>query len=111
MTWQHCFVLDECGDPVQADFATFIRWSDSTPPEDSQVASDVVEQYRITSSFLGLNHASDDGIPLLFETWIVDQSDQQRSLHDWLIWAATHAGAMDNHQRAIALVRASLTHK
>jgi hypothetical protein len=100
--------MDESGDPVQADFATFLSWYQNVSAEDREVASDVVEQYRITSRFLGLNHASDDGIPLLFETLVVDESNERRSFHDLQKWSATRTGAMNNHQLAIEFVRSTL---
>lgn len=53
--------------PVPADLMTWARWYETA---DRTVAKSAVGPYRVSTVFLGLNHAFGDGPPLIFETMV-----------------------------------------
>ena len=53
--------------PVPADLMTWAKWYEKA---DRVVAKDKVCDSKISTVFLGLDHAFESGIPILFETMV-----------------------------------------
>ena len=85
--------------PVGDDVHQWARMFEAT--EDRRVAETMVEDVRVSTVFLGLDHRFiDDGPPLLFETMIFGgdgDKDQWR--------CSTWEQAEAQHRRAVELVR------
>ena len=93
------YVLDSNGNPaVESDVLKWAEWYETA---ERKVALDTIEQVRISTVFLGLDHSfSDDGPPVLYETMIfggVHDAYQER-YHD-------KVSALAGHDRAVALIR------
>lgn len=62
------YVLDEAGNPVEEkDLLTWARWFESA---DRTVARDQIDEARISTVFLGMDHSYTEGPPVLYETMV-----------------------------------------
>lgn len=86
--------------PVPDDDATLV-WAKRFEKMDRRVAKDQIGAVRVSTVFLGLDHAYGDGPPQLFETMIFggEHDKYQERCSTW-----EEAEAM--HAKAVALVRA-----
>jgi len=94
------YILDVNGDPVEEpDLRKWGRWFEVT--ENRVVAREIVGNANVSTVFLGLDHAFDGGIPILFETMIFggEHNEYQERY-------ATRAGAIDGHNRVVAALKA-----
>jgi hypothetical protein len=71
------YVLNDAGEPVpEPSVATWAAWMQTG---NRQVASDSVGAVRVSTVFLGVDHAFDGGPPVLWETMCFDGTkDRQR---------------------------------
>ena len=97
------YVLDKRGNPRPArSMAEYMEFKGDHSR--SVIALDVFEDFaRVSTVFTGINYNFMEGPPLVFETMIFGG---KYNLSDWR--ASTRRGALANHQRAVALVRAAL---
>lgn len=66
------------------------------------VAKDQIGDVLVSTVFLGMDHAYDGGIPLLFETMVFGGE------HDlWQDRCSTWSGAEEMHAKAVAMVKAT----
>ena len=73
-----------------------------TPDEDRRVAMTHIGKVDISTVFLGINHAFDDRVPMLFETMIF----QFGGKHDeYCERYSTWQDAEEGHKRAVKMVR------
>ena len=96
------YILDERGDPVECP--DIIAWWQWLSMAHRHVANDVLENgVRVSTVFLGLDHACDGGIPLLYETMIFGgPHDEYQERY------ATRTAAIDGHKRAVELAAPSI---
>jgi len=66
------------------------------------VAKEMIGDVLVSTVFLGIDHAHDSGIPLLFETMIFGGEHDQ-----WQDRCSTWSGAEDMHAVAVEMVKAS----
>lgn len=76
--------------------ADLLEWAREFELSGRHVAEDIVGDVRVSTVFLGIDHAFDDGPPLLFETMIFGgQRDQyQTRCSTWDAAEAQHAEAL-----------------
>lgn len=93
------YTLDENKNPVAVEMWTYVEAHKSV----THVGDDTVEvngeKVRISTVFLGMNHAWNDGPPILFETMIFggDHDEFQERYETW-------NEAEEGHKKAIELV-------
>ena len=94
-----CWIREEDGRLRRVDVRTWASWFETA---NRTIAVDRVGDARISTVFLGLDHAYDVGPPLIFETMIFGEShalDQEQ----WRY--ATREEALEGHARAVEIVR------
>lgn len=92
------YILNENKEPVAVDMLQWAEWSgDQTKKIVKQ--NNFPDGVRVSTVFLGLDHAWGNEIPILFETMIFGGEHDQFQEH-YSTWAAAEEG----HQRAIELV-------
>lgn len=74
------YILDEEGNPVSADFMTWVTWfEDSCRDFDKtkrRVAMTSIGQYKVSTVFLGLDHSFGKGPPILWETMVFNKKSK-----------------------------------
>jgi hypothetical protein len=89
------YILDANGNPVPEE--NLLRWGKWFETADRTVANDTIGAVRVSTVFLGLDHAFGGGPPMLFETMIFggvhDEFQQRYSTREQAI--AGHAQAID----------------
>lgn len=92
------YILDEHGEPVaEPDLMLWADWMQDHP---RHVAQDQIGDARVSTVFLGLNHAVGNVEPLLFETMIFGgEHDQYQARY------SRRADAIVGHAIAVAMVR------
>ena len=95
MAW---YILDENNKPVKSPIIQYSEWIEANP-ERKAVKQEHIGDVRISTVFLGLDHAWNSDIPVLWETMIFggehDQyMDRYTSIED----------AIEGHQTALNLV-------
>lgn len=63
------YTLDDQGEPVACE--SMLEWSAWFATADRQVALDTVGDMRISTVFMGMDHAFNGGPPMLWETLIM----------------------------------------
>jgi hypothetical protein len=79
------------------------EWGDRLATLASQIGDDTIGATRVSTVFLGIDHAWDGGPPILFETMIFGGSHDE-----YQVRYRTHAEAVAGHARALKMVRESL---
>ena len=94
------YTLDDQGNPVlEHDLMKWAAWLEKS---DRIIAKDMIDDVRVSTVFLGLDHSFGDGPPLLFETMIFGgEHDQYQERYP------NRDAAFAGHDRAMALVRDS----
>jgi hypothetical protein len=99
------YILDNNHKPVPADVMVAAKWREDNP-NIKRVAYDELkdlngDDVRISTVFLGLDHAWDSDIPTLWETMIFggenDQAYQERY--------TSYEQAIEGHQKAINFIK------
>src|SRR5262245_39893209 len=67
-SWAGTYILDANHQPVKASTLEWGRWFEDTG--NRRVAETFTEHYRISTVFLGIDHAWGKGPPLLYETMV-----------------------------------------
>lgn len=84
---------DRQGNPISMD-----EWVNRF--RDNRVAYDEIDGITISTVYLGLNHAFDEGPPLIFETMIFGGAHNE---DQWRY--STEADAQEGHAAAVRMVR------
>lgn len=83
------YILDDKHNPVPVDDVQ--QWGRWYEVGDRHVGDDVIGNIRVSTVFLGLDHAFDHGPPLLFETMVFGGAlDGEREQYS--TWAEAEAG-------------------
>lgn len=95
MAW---YILDEANKPVRSTIVDCGKWLEENP-ERKAVKQEHIDDVYISTVFLGLDHAWESDIPVLWETMIFggehDQyMDRYTSIED----------ALEGHQTALTLI-------
>jgi hypothetical protein len=93
------YVLDENGNPkAEPDALKWAKWLEANIMN-RHVADETVGKARISTVFLGLDHAWGGGVPLLYETMIFGGE------HDgYQTRCSTKEQAIEQHRAAVDLV-------
>lgn len=83
--------------------ATLEEWSDQFENMERHVAEDIILGKRVSTVWLGLDHAIYGNDPLVFETMIF--SEHSRGDDIYMERYTTWEEALEGHQKAIAWVR------
>jgi hypothetical protein len=87
--------------PIPCDLMTWAHWLEEHIA-DRIVKQESIGQFWISSVFVGLDHSVRNGPPLLFETMVFDNSDQEFPESRWMERAPTWEIALEAHERAVA---------
>lgn len=97
----HRYILDEAGEPVPCD--DIIEWARGFDMEHRRVAETVIDNVRVSTVFLGIDHAFDGGPPVLWETMIFGgEHDEYCDRY------TSRADAVAGHTRAVDMVLAGV---
>jgi hypothetical protein len=103
----HLFVLDATGEPLAVDdVRAWGMWYESAGV--SRIVEQThVEQYFVSTVFLGIDHQWGDGLPLLWETMVFDDSraGMDKRLDVDCHRYSSRADALAGHQTTVQLVR------
>lgn len=79
-----------------------ITWASQFETMDRYIACDIVNENRISTVWLGINHGwCDSDKPLLFETMVFDKSGSDIFMNRYCTWDE----AMEGHQKTIEWVK------
>lgn len=94
------WILDDDGTPREVDLRTWGRWMETSA---RQIADDTVGDVRISTVFLGIDHAHGGGPPVLWETKVFGGAlDQEQERY------TSREAALRGHAAMVARVRESL---
>ena len=92
------YILDENNIPVIANINAYVDWEEAYP-EKRAVKQERVGKIFISTVFLGLDHAWDSDIPVLWETMIFGgEHDQYQDRY------TSHEDALEGHKLALTLI-------
>ena len=95
MSW---YILDENNKPVKSTIVDCSKWLEENP-ERKAVKQEHIGDIFISTVFLGLDHAWDSNVPVLWETMIF------RGEHDqYMDRYTSYEDALEGHQTALNLV-------
>ena len=93
---EHWILKD--GEPVQVPLLEWALWFENT--DTRRVAETIINDVRVSTVFLGINHNFGGGKPLLFETMIFGGThDEYQERY------TTLEESMRGHEHAVALVK------
>ena len=95
MAW---YILDENNKPILSTIIQYVEWIEKNP-ERKAVKQEYVGDVRISTVFLGLDHAWDSDIPVLWETMIFGGEHDQ-----YMDRYTSYEEALEGHQTALNLV-------
>lgn len=85
-------------EPKAVDLMTWAQWFGTA---DRHVSNEVIDGYRVSTVFLGINHNYGEGPPLLFETMVFSHDGDDLFCERAATWTEAEAC----HQRGIEFVR------
>jgi hypothetical protein len=92
------YTLDDDNNPVPSTGLESCEWMDENP-ERKAVKQDTVDDVYISTVFLGLDHAWNSDIPVLWETMIFGgEHDQCQERY------TSYEDALEGHEKALNLV-------
>jgi hypothetical protein len=91
--------------PIPCDLMTWAHWLEEHIAE-RIVKQECVGQFWISSVFIGYSLRA--GPPLLFETMVFDNSDQEFPESRWMERAPTWEMALEAHERGVTWAREQL---
>jgi hypothetical protein len=95
MAW---YILDENNKPVESKINEYVDWEEANPTKKA-VKQENVGDIRISTVFLGLDHAWNSDVPVLWETMIFGgEHDQYQERY------TSVEDALEGHQIALNLV-------
>ena len=100
MTW---YILDEDNKPVKSTIIQHSEWIEANP-ERKAVKQENVGIILVSTVFLGLDHAWNSDIPVLWETMIFGgERDQYQERY------TSYEDALKGHEFAVELVKSLIT--
>ena len=94
MAW---YILDETNKPILSTIIQYVEWIEKNP-EKKAVKQEYVGDVRISTVFLGLDHAAEIA-PVLWETMIFGGEHDQ-----YMDRYTSYEDALEGHQTALNLV-------
>jgi hypothetical protein len=95
MAW---YILDKDNKPVKSTIVDCGKWLEANP-ERKAVNQDIIHDEFVSTVFLGLDHAWDSDIPVLWETMIFGgEHDQYQDRY------TSHEDALEGHKKALNLI-------
>jgi hypothetical protein len=95
MAW---YILDENNKPVTSTINEYVDWEEVNPTKKA-VKQEHIGDVFISTGFLGLNHAWNSDIPVLWETMIFGGEHDQ-----YMDRYSSYEDALEGHQIALNLV-------
>ena len=95
MAW---YILDENNKPVKSPIIQYSEWIEANP-ERKAVKQEHIGDVRISTVFLGLDHAWRSDIPVLWETMIFGGKHDQ-----YMDRYTSYEDALEGHQTALNLI-------
>lgn len=97
------YILDVDGNPIPCDdLITWGKWLEN--PNNRQVKKDFVGKYWVSTVFLSLDHNFLEGEPILWETMIFSESEDETKYDGYQERYSTRQEAIEGHQRAIEMI-------
>jgi hypothetical protein len=93
------YILDENNLPIKADIKDYIKW-DLKNYEKRIVKQENINDVRVSTVFLGLDHSYNENVPVLWETMIFGG---EHNLYQERY--SSYEGALEGHERAVLLVK------
>ena len=98
------YVLNDKGEPVLCE--DVIEWATKFEITKRRVAETTVDDLWISTVFLGLNHNWHEGPPVVWETMVFCNSDEDHPLHQWMDrCAGSREQAVAMHERCVTYVK------
>jgi hypothetical protein len=92
------YILDDDNNPVKSTINEFVDWEEAYP-ERKAVKQEYVDDVYISTVFLGLDHAWNSDVPVLWETMIFGgEHDQYQERY------TSYKDALEGHEKALELV-------
>lgn len=92
------YTLDENNKPIASTAMDSASWMDKNP-EKKAVKQEYIDNVKVSTVFLGLDHAWNSDIPVLWETMIFGgEHDQYQDRY------TSYEDALEGHQTALNLV-------
>jgi hypothetical protein len=96
MAW---YILDENNKPIRSTIVDCGEWLEENPERKAVKQENVNDDIHVSTVFLGLDHAWNSGIPVLWETMIFGgEHDQYQERY------TSYEDALEGHQIALNLV-------
>jgi hypothetical protein len=96
MAW---YILDENNKPIRSTIVDCGEWLEENPERKAVKQENVNDDIHVSTVFLGLDHAWNSGIPVLWETMIFGgEHDQYQERY------TSYEDALKGHQIALNLV-------
>jgi hypothetical protein len=96
MAW---YILDENNKPIRSTIVDCGEWLEENPERKAVKQENVNDDIHVSTVFLGLDHAWNSGIPVLWETMIFGgEHDQYQERY------TSYEDALEGHQLALNLV-------
>jgi hypothetical protein len=96
MAW---YILDENNKPIRSTIVDCGEWLEENPERKAVKQENVNDDIHVSTVFLGLDHAWNSGIPVLWETMIFGgEHDQYQERY------TSYKDALEGHQIALNLV-------
>lgn len=93
------YILDENNKPVKSNIEEFLKW-EKEYLEKRVVGQETINDVRVSTVFLGLDHSFMSEIPILWETMIFGgEHDQYQERYE------SYEEALIGHQRALDLIK------
>lgn len=93
------YILNESGEPIPCSDIT--EWAKWLATADRTIAKTVIDGRLVSTVFLGLDHSFSGGPPILFETMVFDNGDD-----DMMRRYATRAEAIGGHAETVEQLKA-----
>lgn len=88
------YILDENRELVAVDLLTWGQWLEDI--ENRRVASTYIDDYHISTVFLGINHSwTNHGEPLVYETMVFSPSGKDTYMTRHSTWDEAEIGHMN----------------
>lgn len=100
------YILNDKGDPIEEP--NLLTWGKWFEVADRHIASDEIEDVKVSTVFLGIDHSFETGNhkPVLFETMVFNgEHDQYQERY------TNKVAALAGHDRAAAMIRESMNKK
>lgn len=99
-----CYILDDEGNPIPCpDLIEWAKWFENS--NNRQLKKDLVGKYWVSTVFLGLDHNFLEGEPILWETMIFSESEDQNKYEGYQERYITKKEAIEGHQKAIEMIK------